>query len=79
MTRYPERGSREDEIGETVELELPPARGGKQRLKVILGSSCSQCALQGLGHGLCKEVKCLGQARSDGRDVVYQKVEDDDE
>ena len=77
MPRYPERGSREHKLGETVKLPLPESRGGEQDLKVILGSSCEGCALMGLGHGLCKEVKCAARSRSDGQDVIYQKQQED--
>jgi hypothetical protein len=45
-------------------------------LKVALGSSCSGCALAGLGHVLCPKVHCHGQQRSDGHNIVYQSLAD---
>jgi hypothetical protein len=66
---------RDDNIGETVELDLPVSRGGKQLLQVVSGSSCTQCALSGLGHTMCQEVKCERGSREDGQSIVYKRVE----
>lgn len=65
----------EHALGTTVELELPPARGGNTVLTVELGTSCMQCHLTGLGHSTCKTVRCSSNSRSDFLSVVYKAVE----
>ena len=67
----------EHKLGSTVTLDLPESRGGRQNLKVELGSSCTQCALTGLGYSMCLSVKCERSTRRDGHAIVYKKLEDE--
>jgi hypothetical protein len=69
-------GPVEHKLGAAVIIKLPESRGGATRLKVVSGSSCTQCKLSGLGHTLCREIKCGREIRSDGHSIVYQEVED---
>ena len=63
----------EHKLGSTVTLDLPVSRGGRQALKVKHGSSCTDCALSGLGHTMCRGIRCERDTRTDGHPVVYEK------
>lgn len=65
---------REDKVGSIVEVDLPPAHGGRQKLKVMMGSSCGVCAFSKL-RAECEETKCSRDDRADGHNVVYIRDE----
>ena len=72
----------EHKIGQVVEARELDKDGGVPRLvgkrfKVVVGSSCTQCAMAGLGHVVCPAVACSYYDRSDGHSVVYEEQDDD--
>lgn len=68
---------RQDTIGDNIPgKDLAPGveRLADKTLTVRHGSSCTLCALSGLGHRVCPEVRCTEHNRDDGRSIVYVEL-----
>ena len=52
----------------------PVERLAGKQFRVATGSSCTTCALTGLGHITCAAVRCSVHDRDDGHSVNYVEV-----
>lgn len=63
-------------LADQVDVDSRVARIAGKRFKVTPGNSCTCCALTGLGHVLCPEIRCSSHDRDDGHGVVYVDQEE---